>query len=216
PPSFRLSGGADMIQGPYRDSAGELQVDAPLMERSRIRLELFIRNNKFGTFLINTETKLTKEEASASYELNKASGSLRITRGSLFSTWFLFPEQVSLEGSCIPNEILPYSGTISITHRFGGRGTGLRFELKNQISAHGNENRIQPDFMIEGKGIAQISKTRFQLGTTWEKKDAAQPQAFINITGDYRKNSLRISSSLKFPMYNSTEYTASLSITASW
>lgn len=214
PPSFRLSGGADMIRGLFRDSAGALQVEDPLMEISRIRLELFIRNNKFGTFLINTETKLSKEEASASYELNKASGSLRITRGSLFSTWFLLPEQVSLEGSCIPSEVLPYSGTISMTHRFGG--TELRLELRNQISAHGSENRIQPDFMIEGKGIAQISKTRLQIGTTWEKKDAAPPQAFINITGDYRKDSLRISSSLKLPMCNSTGYTASLSITASW
>ena len=216
PPSFRLSGGADMIQGPFRDSAGVLQVDEPTMEKSRIRLDLFIRHNKAGTLLMNMETKLSKEEASASYELNKTSGSLHITRGSLFSTWFLLPEQVSLEGSYTPNETLPYSGTISITHRFGGRGTGLRFELKNQISAHGNENRIQPDFMIEGKGIAQISKTRFQLGTTWEKKDAAQPQAFINITGDYSKDSLRISSSLKYPICNSTDYTASLSITASW
>jgi hypothetical protein len=216
PPSVRLSGGADLIQGPFRDSAGELQVDEPFMEKSSIRLELLIHHNKLGTFLLNTETKLSKEAASPQYILNETYSSLRITRGSLFNTWFLLPELLSFEASYTQNEMLPYSGTIYITHRFGGRGTGLHFELKNQISAHGSENRIQPDFMIDVKGIAQISKTRLQIGTTWEKKDASPPQAFINITGDYRKDSLRISSSLKLPMYNSTDYTASLSITASW
>ncbi|HPC72208.1 MAG TPA: hypothetical protein PLB48_10410 [Treponema sp.] len=214
PPSFRLSGGADMIQGPFRDSAGVLQVDEPTMEKSRIRLELFIRHNKAGTLLMNMETKLSKEEASASYELNKTSGSLHITRGSLFSAWFLLPELVSLEGSCIPNEALPYSGIISATHRFGG--TRFWLELKNQISAYFNDTQIQPSYLVQGQEIAHINNTRLKIGTTWEKNDVSPPQAFINITGDYSKDSLRISSSLKYPICNSTDYTASLSLTASW
>jgi len=219
PTSFRFSGGFDTIQGPFRDSRGELQVLTSQEEKNRGRLKLYIRERNLGSLSINSELRFRKEKPSSPYYIDENTSALTITKGRLFRTWWVVPETFQLGSTYKSGEMLPYSGSLSLTHRAGG--TKGWVELKSTGSLVSDQAQfwsmtahLIPTYALEALGGMQFGSTDLQIGTKWKKEYGSSQETFINLKWNYKKDSFRLSGTVHLPIVNSADCTANLSM--SW
>uniref|UniRef100_A0A7C3IIA7 Capsule assembly protein Wzi n=1 Tax=Gracilinema caldarium TaxID=215591 RepID=A0A7C3IIA7_9SPIR len=221
PSSFRISGGFDTIQGPFRDSRGELQVLTSQEEKNRGRLQLFIRKRNLGSLLINSELRFRKEKPSSPYYIDESTSALTITKGRLFRAWWVVPETFQLGSTYKTDETLPYGGRLSLTHRAGGTKGWVELKstgsiLSSQAQFWSMTAYLKPTYALEALGGMQFGSTDLLIGTKWKKEYGSPQETFINLKGDYKKDSFRLSGAVNLPIGNSADCIANLSISWTW
>ncbi|WP_304226521.1 hypothetical protein [Gracilinema caldarium] len=212
PPGFRFSGGAESIQGNFRDSGGTAEDN-----NSRGKLELSMKNRNLGSVILNMETMYANNDTGHPTYLEEIAGSLSVSKGRLFPSWWLIPNKLNLETGYKVNEATPYFGAIHLTFTEGGSKAG--FEQTGSLSLRSGSPCLQPGaaslqtrYSLSVQGYIQMNRMTLQAETGWKKEYNESIYGNARIKVSYTQENLRISGSLDVPVYNNNSCKAAISV----
>ncbi len=213
PPTFRISGGVESIQGNFRDSSGE-----GAENNSRGRLELSSTNRNLGSLIVNTEAMYANNYNGYPYYPMHIASAFTVSKGRLFRAWWPIPSRLNLETAYRYNETGLYSGSIRVTFTEGGTKAGLEqtgsFSMRSaSLLLQPGTASIQTLYALSIQGQLQFNHIMMQAETRWKKEynDSFYGNAGFNLS--YTQEALRISGSLDLPVYNTDSYKANISVT---
>ncbi|MCA1951045.1 MAG: hypothetical protein LDL24_10770 [Treponema sp.] len=212
PPAFRFSGGAESIQGNFRDSGGTAADN-----NSRGRLELSLKSRNFGSVILNMETMYANNDTGYPAYLEEIAGALAVSKGRLFRSWWLMPDKLKLETGYKESEATPYFGAMNLTFTEGGTKAG--FEQTGSLSLRSGSPCLQPGvtalqtrYSLSIQGHLQMNRMTMQAETGWKKDYNESIYGNASIKVSYTQENLRISGSLDVPVYNNDSCKATISV----
>lgn len=212
PPAFRFSGGAESVQGNFRDSGGTAADN-----NSRGRLELSVKSRNLGSFILNMETMYANNDKGYPTYLEKIAGTLAISKGRLFRSWWLIPNKLNLETGYKANEATAYFGAMHLTFAEGGTKAG--FEQRGSFSLRSGSPFLQPGmaslqtrYSLSIQGHIQMNRMTMQAETGWKKEYNESIYGNASIKVSYTQENLRISAFLDVPVYNNDSCKATISV----
>ncbi|WP_156789611.1 hypothetical protein [Gracilinema caldarium] len=230
-PSFRLSGGYDTIQGPFRDSAGNLQINTPHEVKNRSRFQIYMRNKNLGNLILNSETRFSRDEIASPYYIDESKNYIYFIKGQLLTPWWIIPANTTLRVNYTKHEELPYNGALLVSYKLskrlrqrqGTNGVTWWANMQNRIEIFSDQAQMRSStskrdlkYSCEGMLGIQFKSTSIQIGTTVTKKDSSLHQESINLKLSYKKDYVNVSSSVNIPLAQNADGNIQLSMTWVW